>query len=171
MRHAFLLTGVVYVAALGAAGCGGAPRTAANAVRSTNTSVENIGPASLEQAARAAVSRDHALAVESLWTNRVPANPQVASGPALATLRKSAVQRQKRGIRVRTVGDQFQVVGVQLNPSYSTATVAVRDIQGVTPYRNGRSLGRPVTLDQRAHFLLHRVGQAQSFVVWKVTEG
>lgn len=172
MRRAPLTTAAI-LAALALAGCGtSAHKTASQtppAQSPSTTPGQQTTPAALERAVREAVTLDHALSVETLWTNRVPAHPPATAGPALAVLRESVAQRRKQGIRVRTLSERFTVLEVSLDPSYSSATVTIRDVQRVAPYQNGKR-GHAVNLDERAHLLLHRQGQAARFVVWKVTE-
>jgi hypothetical protein len=119
---------------------------------------------------RTAVTEDHRLSVEALWTNRVPANPPASGGPELAILRRSVAERRKAGVRVRTLSERFRVVGVQLDPSYTTATATVIDTERVKPTDlNGRPLGRPSATVEHVHLELRRLGASQRFLVWKVT--
>jgi hypothetical protein len=176
MRRLAFPTTVILAAALVIAGCGASnTHTTASqtqpAPSPSTTTGQQVSSAALEQAVREAVTQDHALSGESLWTDRIPPHPPATGGPALAVMRESAAQRRRQGIRVRTLSERFSILGVQLDPSYASATVAVRDIQRVVPYKNGRRLGHAVKLDERAHLLLHRQGLATRFIVWKVTEG
>ena len=169
------LTAAAIVAMLAVAGCGTSTHTTGrqttqSAQRSSTTPGQQTAPAALERAIREAVTQDHALSVETLWTNEVPAHPPATAGPALAVMRESVLQRRKEGIRVRTLSERFTVLGVTLDPSYSSATVVIRDVQRVAPYKNGKRLGRAINLDEQAQLLLRRQGQAARFVVWKVTE-
>ena len=172
MRRAPLTTAAIVVT-LAIAGCGTSTHTTASHTQPAQNQSTTLGqqttPAALEQAVREAVAQDHALSVETLWTNQVPAHPPATAGPALAVLRESVAQRRKQGIRVRTLSERFTVVGVALDPTYSSATVVIRDVQRVAPYKNGKRLGHAINLDERAHLLLRRQGQAARFVVWKVT--
>jgi hypothetical protein len=50
-----------------------------------------------------------------------------------------------------------------------TAKAVVLDVQSVQPaHANGKPLGRPVTLRERAALQLRRVPGTDQFVVWKV---
>jgi hypothetical protein len=153
-----------------ASGCGSSGhKTAATTTATTNTNASNT-QATLIAAVRAAVSEDHRMSVRVLWTNAVPAHPRATAGPALAVLRRSVAGRARRGIRVRLVSERFRVISIRLDPSYARATAVVYDPQRVRPYgRDGRPLGRAVTLNERARLELRRLGSSTRFVVWKVT--
>lgn len=167
------LTAAAIMATLAIAGCDTSTHTTARqtpAQSPSTTPDQQTTPAALERAVHEAVTQDHALSVETLWTNQVPAHPPATAGPALAVMRESVLQRRKQGIRVRTLSERFTVLGVTLDPSYSSATVVIRDVQRVAPYKNGKRLGHAINLDEQAQLLLRRQGQAARFVVWKVTE-
>lgn len=152
-------------------GCGGGEtHTAASHPPTTTTASQPATPAVLEQAVRKAVEEDHRLSVEALWTNRVPANPPATAGPNLAILRRSVAQRRRQGVRVKMLSEQFRVLVVQLDPSYTTATATVLDIEQVQPsYPDGRPRGKPSSTREQARLELRRVGATERFVVWKVT--
>jgi hypothetical protein len=134
----------------------------------TTTTVED-DTAALEQAARDAVEADHELSVRVLWTNRVPEMPRVTAGPALAQLRRSAAQRRRRGIRVKLISERFRIVDFSLEPSFATAKATVVSDQRVQPHgRDGKPLGKAVRLKERARLELHRIGDSERFVVWRV---
>jgi hypothetical protein len=142
--------------------------TTSTTPRSTVTSPD--ATAQLEQAVQRAVAEDHRLSVEALWTNRVPANPPASGGPELAILRRSVAERRKAGVRVRTLSERFRIVGVRLDPSYTTATATVIDTERVQPTDlNGRPRGRPSATAEHVHLELRRLGASQRFLVWKVT--
>jgi hypothetical protein len=127
-------------------------------------------PAALEQAVRKAIQEDHRLSVEALWTNSVPANPPATAGPDLAILRQSVAQRRRQGVRVKMLAEHLRILSVQLDPSYTTATATVLDVERVQPsYPSGRPRGKPSATREHAHLELRRVGKSERFVVWKVT--
>lgn len=172
MRHPIPLTTIALALTLAAGGCGSdAPHTTTNHPQSTTTDAASrqATPAVLEQAVRRAIIEEHKLSVEVLWTNRVPANPPASGGPALAHLRRSVAQRRKAGVRVRVLSEHFRILGVHLDPSYTTATATVLDNERVQPTDpNGRPRGRAVTLNEHVHLDLRRVGNTEHFKVWKV---
>lgn len=166
MRLPPLTAVVVALGALVAAGCGGSGGHAtASATRSTSTS--SGGQATLEQAVRRAVSQDHALLTQALTTNHVPPGAEGTAGPALAALRRSAAQRQAQGVSVRILSEKFSVTAIQLDPSYTTASVTVLNTQRVLP-SYGHRQGSPSTSHEHVRLVLHRVGDADRFVVWQV---
>jgi hypothetical protein len=169
MRRATVIT-TLAVAALAVSGCGGSkPHTTVAQTQSTDTSPRVSEPVALERAAREAISQNHALSLQVLWTNRVPASPSATAGPALAVLHKSVAARVHEGVRVRTLSERFRIVSLQLDPSYASASATVLDDQRAQPsYTNGRPRGRSVTLHERVRLELHRVGGSERFVVWKV---
>lgn len=170
-RVAALVCGVLAVSS----GCGGGdesrPTRPSTATGTTSRQVEAApSAAELRDAVRTAIEEDHRVSVRVLWTNRVPDDPGSTAGPALDVLRKSASTRRRRHIRVRVVSERFRIVGITLDSSYETATAMIRSVQRSQPSRaNGKPLGRPVRLDERARVVLHRVGSQPRFVVWKVT--
>jgi hypothetical protein len=142
-------------------------RTDATTV-ATETSTK-AARAQLLAAVRSAIANDHRLSIGVLWTNVVASNPRATAGPALANLRRSVAARKRRGIRVRLISERFRVVSVSLDPSYTRATAIISDPQRVRPYgRDGRPLGRPVTLNEHVRLELHRIGNSERFVVWRV---
>jgi|GEM_PF-2951778 len=148
-------------------GCGSGTHQAATSAATPSTTPNST--AQLEHAVRTAISEDHALSVQALWTNSVPANPPATAGPELAILRKSVAQRRAQRVRIRTVSEHFRVLAVELNPSYATATATVLDDQQVQPsYPNGRPRGKSVSLHEHVRLELHRLGTSERFVVWKV---
>lgn len=166
MRRASLL---LLVGCALVAGCGGSTHSAttSTAARSTTTSLD--ATTRLEQAVRRAITEDHSLSVETLWTNRVPANPPASGGPELAILRRSVAQRRKAGVRVRVLSEHFRILAVQLDPSYTTATATVLDserVQQTLP--NGQPRGKPSAATEHVHLELRRVGETERFLVWKV---
>ena len=75
----------------------------------------------------------------------------------------------RRGIRVRLIADQFQILSVRLDPSFTRATAIARGLQRVRPYNaQGVALGRTVVVDEHARIELRRVGKTDRFVVWNV---
>lgn len=153
------------------AGCnsGGSKTAATQPARSTTINV-STGAATLERAARSALSENRRLSIHVLWNNRIPSWAQRSTrGPALASLRAAAKNRQSRGIRVRILKSRRQVITLRMDPSYTRATAVVLDRQRVQPSQpNGHPIGRPVVLNERARYELRRVGESDRFVVWRV---
>jgi hypothetical protein len=152
-----------------AAGCGGGGKSAATSTTtSTPTNTTQASAAELKTAVRQALRADDRLSGYVLWSNRVPAwASRSTRGPALAALRRSAADRRKRGIRIRTLTDRLQVTSITLDPSYTKATATVRSVQRVQPY-HGTKPGRAVKLDERAKVELRRLRASRRFVVWSV---
>jgi hypothetical protein len=173
MRNALATTGIVAALILLTSGCGGGSTatTASNHGAATNTSVEQAEtPAALEGAVRRAVNENHALLTHALLTNSVPSNPQGTAGPALADVRRSAAERKAQGTSVRILSENFRVLGVELDPSYTTATATILNLQKVQPlYGVHRRPGAPSPSREHVRLELHRIGNADRFVVWKVT--
>jgi hypothetical protein len=91
------------------------------------------------------------------------------AGPALANLRNSATERRRRHIRVRVLSERFRILRIALDPSYTSATAKVLDVQRVQPSdANGKPRGKPVRLVERAHLVLRRLRDEPRFVVWQV---
>ena len=150
-----------------AAGCDGGDGEVATQPPATTSS--ETGKAALEDAVRQVLRRNDRLSGYVLWSNRVPTwATQTTRGPALATLRESAADRRKRGVRIRTLASRLEVSSIALDPSYTRATAVVRSIQRVRPYRGGKPSGRAVKLDERASVELRRLGSSDRFVVWRV---
>jgi hypothetical protein len=155
------------------AGCGGGddatPAASPHSTPTADATAEN-SPADLERAVRKAIEEDHRMSVSVLWTNEVPRHPTATAGPALALLRNSAAQRRRQHIRVRVLWERFRILSVDLDPSYTSATATVLDLQRTQPSdANGKPLGKSVRVNERAQVVLHRVGTDPRFVVWKVT--
>lgn len=158
---------IVFLLAV-AAGCDGGDGEVATQPPPTTTST-TTGTAALRDAVRQALRRNDRLSGYVLWRNRVPTwATQTTRGPALVTLRESAADRRKRGVRIRTLANRFKISSIDLDPSYTTATATVRSIQRVRPYRGGKPSRRAVKLDERANVELRRVGSSDRFVVWRV---
>jgi hypothetical protein len=150
------------------AGCGSSsiPKTAATA--KTTATVAN--PASLlEQSVRSALVANARVSDYVLEHNAIPTYAsESTSGPALAGMRGSAAQRKTGHISVRVLSDKVEVVSIELDPSFATATARVSERSSVVPYRKGRALGKPVHATEKARFVLHRVDSGSRFVVWSV---
>jgi hypothetical protein len=162
---------IALVVALATA-CGGTKHDAsASHPVATTASTKKDAQAVLKRAVRNALNANHLLASKVLWRNVVPsAAAQSTRGPALASLRAAAANRQRRGIRVRLLSDRYRILSVQLDPSFATATAIARGLQRVQPYgRDGHPLGHAVSLNEKARIELHRLGRANRFVVWRVT--
>jgi hypothetical protein len=159
-------------AAIAAAGCGSSAHVSAHSTGPTSSAATTAAdPAvALMRAARTAVNKLHRLSIEVLWRNTLPSGTtRWIRGPALTSLRTSAADRRKRGIRVRLIADDFHILSITLDPSYTKATAIARGRQRVRPYgRDGRPLGHAVSLNERARIALRRVGDSKRFVVWQV---
>jgi hypothetical protein len=155
-----------------ASGCGGS-KHAASASRpvATTASTKPDAAVVLTRAVRNALNENHRLATKVLWRNVVPsAATHSTRGPALASLRAAAANRQRRGIRVRLLSDDYRILSVRLDPSFASATAIARGLQRVRPYGpDGHPLGHAVSLNEKARIELHRLGHANRFVVWRVT--
>jgi hypothetical protein len=150
-----------------AAGCNGGNEKVATQPPATTTSETTT--ATLESGVRQALRENDQLSGYVLWNNRVPAwATRSTRGPALVTLRQSAADRRRRGIRVRTLVNTLEITSIKVDPSYTKATAVVRSVQRVRPYRGGKPIGRAVKLDERANIELRRIGTSSRFVVWRV---
>jgi hypothetical protein len=158
------------VAAL-ATGCGGSKHAATTSGSArTTVSARQDTAATLKQAVRSALNKNFRLSLYVLSHNSIPAWAQQSTrGPALTALRSAAATRRGRGLRIRSQpGGHYTILSVRLDPSYTHATALVRDRRQVVPYRNGKRLGRPIKVDDRARIELRRRGDAPRFVVWRV---
>ncbi len=162
----------VAVGVLLLAGCGGSTKSTSTHTttrRTVPTTAKPTGAAVLRHSVVMAVDADHKTSVRALWTNAVPAKPTATAGLALSGLRKSVAGRRAKRIRVRMLHERFRVISTALNPSYTTATAVISDVQRVQPaHENGKPLGKSVTLKERARIELRRVSGTNRFVVWKV---
>jgi uncharacterized protein YceK len=184
MKRVFL----TLATALLLAGCGGGSRhngpTTQQTVTSTTTTAGTFSTTSTQQApakhnarktlragVRAALAVNHKLAIKVLWTNRIPVTArQSTRGPALAELAASAKDREKKGVRVRMIRDDYRIISIGLDATKAHATAFAEWNQRVVPsHLNGTPRGPAVSLRERARIELRRVGNSQSFVVWKVT--
>jgi hypothetical protein len=152
-----------------AAGCGGGHKAAGTTAATTST-VRADPQKRLTAAVQDTLRANHRLAKLVLWRNVVPASAASSTrGPALAALRVAAAGRRRRGIHVKVVSDGFRIQSVTLDSSFTRATAIVVDPQRVRPYgSNGKPLGQPVSLSEKSRFELHRLGNAERFVVWRV---
>jgi hypothetical protein len=151
----------------------GTPAAATPAIaRRAATATRAIAPpdAPLEAGVRAALAGDYRVAVYVLWHNSVPATAtEWVSGPALAALRTTAAARQTGGIRIKALHLRTRVVSLALSPARNQAIAIVTAHEVVQPSNpRGVALGRTITLNERARFVLHRVGVTRRFVVWQV---
>jgi hypothetical protein len=152
-----------------ATGCdGGNDKVATQPPPTTTTS--GTGSAALERAVRSALTENRRLSVYVLWNNKIPPWAERSTrGPALASLRAAAQNRRNRGVRVRMLENRREILSIRLDPSYLRATAIVLDRQRVQPSRrNGRPLGRPAMLRERARYELRRLARGDQFVVWRV---
>lgn len=174
------------VVALGlvAAGCGGASHptklassaattiaTSTAGIETTSTAGHAMSRSDLRMRVRSTLLANHRLAVRVLWTNRVPPNADRSTrGPALAEMRTSALGRERRGVRVRMLHDDYRIVSLVVDRSGRHATAVARSVQQVElTHLNGASLGKSVHLDERARIELHRVASSDGFVVWSIS--
>jgi hypothetical protein len=165
MRQFALL--LLALLAVTAAGCDSGNEKVATQPPPTTTS--ETTEATLARAVRQALRENDQLSGYVLWNNRVPVwATRSTRGPALTTLRQSAADRRKRGIRVRTLVNKLEIASVNVDPSYTKATAVVRSVQRLRPYRGGKPIGRAVKLDERAKVELRRIGTSSRFVVWRV---
>jgi uncharacterized protein YceK len=178
-------TVLTVASALLLAGCGSSSRqsnpTTQQSVPSATTTVstgstQQVGTKhhtreTLRAEVRAALLANHHLAIQVLWTNRVPASALHSTrGPALAEMAASAKNRERKGIRVRMLHDVYRVLSIRLGATKMTATAFAEWDQRVVPsHPNGTPFGRAVLLRERARIELRRVDTPRSFVVWKVT--
>jgi hypothetical protein len=166
MRRPAWIVNLVLLCALGVAGCGGGSTQADDTSKAAITD-RPAASVVLERAVRKAVNQNHELLTRALLTNRVPANTEGTAGPALAVLRRSAAERRAQKIKVRILSETFRVLSVRLDPSYTSATVGVRNVQRLQVGRGGKP-GAPSTVHEHVRLTLHRVGNSYRFVVWKV---
>ena len=166
MRRTAILLAATLLAL--AAGCGGGGKKTATQPPATTTGKSS--EATLNRAIRVALAANRRLSIYVLWHNTLP--PWAARstrGPALASLRAAARNRQSRGVRVRVLTSRRQVASIRLDPSYLRASAIVVDRQRVQPSGpSGHPLGRTVALNERARYELRRVAGSSGFVVWKV---
>ena len=165
-----LVTLPVVLAVL-ATGCGKASGQRTAAGTTTTRTASGVTAADLHSGIAAALSANHKLAVQVLWTDRVPATASESTrGPALAGMRSSAQKRQKSKLRVRTLQDSTRIVSIELDPSYLSAIAVVQSDQRVTPSNlAGTPISKPIQLRERARIDLHRIGTSSHFVVWRLT--
>jgi hypothetical protein len=150
------------------AGCDSSTSPKTAATTTTTTKVANPA-AQLEQAVRSALAANSRVSDYVLEHNAIPSYAlESTSGPALAGMRGSAAQRKTGHITVRVLSDKVEVLSIELDPSFATATARVTEQSNVVPYRKGRALGKPVHAAEKARFVLHRVGSGSRFVVWSV---
>jgi hypothetical protein len=163
---------VLTLCALTASSCGGsssgARRPTSTRPSSSATQPSIDAGAGLLAAARRAVVEHHRLSVRLLWTNDVPTRPRWVAGVALQALRSAARDRRNRGVRVRLLHEDFRILSLKLDPSYTSATAVVLDRQTGALYENGKRMPRQVRLNEHAQIELRRVGMTMRFVVWKV---
>lgn len=151
-------------------GCGASKTSTADSHTTTKTTTtqQTASPSALEDAVRRALDANGHLSAYVLWSDEVPSwASQSTRGPALAGLRVSAATRRKQALRVRSLSNKVQVLAVQLDPSYTSATATVHDHEIVTLYQHGYR-GHTVTLDEHDRIVLRRLGQTMRFVVWEV---
>lgn len=143
----------------------------ARATSTQSVATKKTAHATLREAVRAALAANHSLAIRVLWTNRIPVTAQGSTrGPALAEMAASAKDREKKGIRVRMLRDQYRIISIRSDAANATASALAEWDQRVVPsHSDGTPLGRPVTLHERARIELRRANTSRTFVVWKVT--
>lgn len=158
-----------------AAGCGGGHKaTPDTTTRMTTQQVasQTTSAAALKASAKRTLQENYRAATYVLWHNALPAGARSSTrGPALTALKSAAAARRQRGVRVRMVSHRREIESLQLDPSYTKATAILIDHQQVQPSGlDGHALGKVVTLDERGRYELHRLGQTNRFVVWRVVE-
>ena len=157
------------VVALAAGGCGGGSTTPPSAKTSTSGTASDP-TAALNMAVRDALRKNYELSGYVLWHNAVPASArQSTRGPALAALQASAAQRRKSGIRIKPIAGRLTIVSVSIDPSFAKATATTVASGRVRPYEGGKAEPRTISVHERVHVQLRRLGTAEKFVVWKVT--
>jgi hypothetical protein len=139
-------------------------------VPTTTATTSQASDALLKAGVRSTLSENRRLSIYVLWNNRIPSwAAKSTRGPSLASLSAAAQNRRHRGIRVRLLASRRQIISIRLEPSYLRAKAIILDRQRVQPsQRNGRPLGRAVTLKERARYELRRIGRSNRFVVWRV---
>ncbi len=117
----------------------------------------------------ATLRANHELALRVLWTDRLPANARRSTaGPALAAMRASAAGREQARLRVRLLRDSYRIVSIRLGRPALSAVV--QSNQELLPSSlEGRALGQPVELDERARIELRRIGRSKRLVVWRLS--
>ena len=157
------------VVALTAAGCGSGSANPPSTKTSTSPTASDP-TAALNLAVRNALRKNYQLSGYVLWHNAVPATAQQSTrGPALAALQASAAQRRKSGIRIKPITGRLTIVSVSIDPSFAKATATTIASGRVRPYEGGKAEPRTISVHERAHVQLRRLGAAKKFVVWKVT--
>jgi hypothetical protein len=150
------------------AGCGSSSTPKTGATTTITTTAANP-TALLEQSVRSALVANARVSDYVLEHNAIPTYAsESTSGPALAGMRGSAAQRKTGHITVRVLSDKVEVVSIELDPSFATATAQATERSSVVPYGKGRALGKPVHATEKARFVLHRVDSGSRFVVWSV---
>jgi hypothetical protein len=102
-----------------ATGCGSDATRAASTTGSAAKTVSTLPPARvvLTRAARSAVNENFQLSLYVLRNNRLPAWAKRSTrGPALASLRSSALARKKQGITIRSQCGQYTFQRIKLDP-------------------------------------------------------
>lgn len=165
-----LLLLLVAVAAI-SAGCGGASgNVAGRSATDAKASSAQTSEASLRAAVRGAIRANVQLSLYVLWHNQVPRwATQSTRGPALKALRDAAATRRHQGIQIKNLSGHYTILSISLAPSYITATAVVRDTRRVAPFKGGHRLGKAIVGTDHSRVQLHRVGDAQRFVVWSVS--
>ncbi|MBA3841934.1 MAG: hypothetical protein H0X39_04835 [Actinobacteria bacterium] len=159
------------VAALNA-GCGGGSGNGAATTTSTDakTTSTQASAATLKAAVRTTIHANVALSLYVLWHNRIPSwATRSTRGPALKALRSAAATRRKQGIQIKNLSGHYTILSIALAPSYTGATVVVRDTRTVAPFKAGRRLGKAIKGTDHSHVELHRLANTQRFVVWRVS--
>jgi hypothetical protein len=151
------------------AGCGGSSHTTNASSTPSSTTTAPDSAVQLEQAVHRAVESNASLSNWVLWHNEVPSwATQSTGGPALAALRSSAAGRRTQHLQVRGISPRFAVLSITLDPSYQSATAVIKETGEVRPYRDGKSLGHPIKVNETARLEFRRAGSEARFVVWKV---
>jgi len=77
--------------------------------------------------------------------------------------------RRRQGIQIKNLSGHYTIVVITLAPSYATATAVIRDQRRVAPYKSGERLGKTISGTEHSRILLHRLGNTERFIVWRVS--
>ena len=91
-------------------------------------------------------------------------------GPALTGAAQLRLRRGgSKAFRSRTSRGSYTITAITLDPSYATATAVVRSQQRVAPYEVRAPLGKQISLPSTLASELHRLGNTERFIVWRVS--
>jgi hypothetical protein len=153
-------------------GCGKATGNTAAPMTSTDAKADSthVSIGGLQAAVRTAIRANVQLSTYVLWHNSIPKwATNSTRGPALTSLRSAATTRRRQGIAIKNLSGHYTVISIALAPSYASATATVRTQQRVAPFKAGHRLGKAISTTEHVRIQLHRLANAQRFVVWRVT--